>query len=624
MRALENDRPPPIAPDPAGQIHAQLAEAEAGRWQAWWQLTYYLMLTPESRAFGDELDYFVTAMPGWGEANGSLRRRIAAAAEQYLAEAETSIDAWLGREPMPVYRNAIAGLRAFILLKQVSPEGYARIADETWRKWAPVIVGLPRRTVTDKSAEIAGILADALSHAPAEFVAAVRTVIRLERERIRAPGATPSPGPPFFILRDLDGCWHHPLLKDANLDELRNPANTPAEYAAFLEVLLEAGVEPAIDHALDLLADSGPATRSRSLAIADVLLRHAAVRSWSALRTAMECDDEFARDALLGVAAHLSFDRPFYRGLGERDIAALYLLMARLFPRNDDAERATNFIGAWDSVGYLRDHIPRYLASLGTEDAVTALSEVIAGHPQFGYLAYDLSLAERAMRIATWSPLTPKEVLALADQPTLKLVTSPADLSEILVAALQKFNASLHSAQTPVRDLWDRQKGKDIYRPIDENALSDVITRFLRAELGSSGIFANREVEVTRAPGAPVGQRTDILINAVRSRSEGEPFDPLAAVVETKGCWNGELFTALERQLFQSYMIPLRAQVGIYLVGWFDTDKWDPEDNRRNRVPSIPIRDVQAQLDRQAAALPQGFIVRPIILECRVPHTSTN
>jgi hypothetical protein len=40
-------------------------------------------------------------------------------------------------------------------------------------------------------------------------------------------------------------------------------------------------------------------------------------------------------------------------------------------------------------------------------------------------------------------------------------------------------------------------------------------------------------------------------------------------------------------------------------------------------VPNVQIQDVQAQLDQQAAALPQGFIVRPIILECRVP-ASTN
>ena len=28
---------------------------------------------------------------------------------------------------------------------------------------------------------------------------------------------------------------------------------------------------------------------------------------------------------------------------------------------------------------------------------------------------------------------------------------------------------------------------------------------------------------------------------------------------------------------------------GIYLVGWFDTEKWEPEDSRRGRVPKIPI-----------------------------------
>lgn len=619
-RALKNELPPPIAPDPASEVRALLAEAEAGRWQAWWQLTHYLLLTPESRVFGSEFNYFVTAMPGWGEADEPLRRGIAASAERYLAVAETSIDDWLGREPMPIYGNAVAGLRAFILLKQVSPEGYARIAEETWRKWAPVIVGLPRRIVMDKSPEVVEILADALSHAPDEFLTAVRTIIRLERERRRAPDTKKNEEACFFILRDLDGCWHHPLIKDAILEELHDPANLPIEYAAILEVLLEAGVEPAFDHALGLLADSTAVTGPRDLVIWDVLLRHAPVRSWPALRATMDSDDEFAREALLRVARRCSLTEPFYRGLGEGDIAALYALMARLFPRDDEAERVTGVWG-FDSVGHLRDGIPAYLAGLGTEAAVTALSELITGSAQLKDLAYYLRMAERAMRFATWSPLSPKEVLALADQPNLKLVTSPADLCEVLVTALQKFNASLHGAQTPVRDLWDRQNGKDIYRPIDENALSDVVTRFLRTELGSSGIFANREVEVTRAPGAPVGDRTDILVNAVRCRPNGESFEPLSAVVETKGCWNSELLTALQVQLFQKYMIPLRAQAGIYLVGWFDKDKWDPGDKRRNRAPKASIRDVQAQLEQQAAALPQDFIVRPIILECRIPKT---
>jgi hypothetical protein len=253
-----------------------------------------------------------------------------------------------------------------------------------------------------------------------------------------------------------------------------------------------------------------------------------------------------------------------------------------------------------------------------------ALKRLIANHPEFSGLAHELSLAEQVMRIATWQPLTAKEVLALTDKPDLQLVTTPADLCRVLVEILEKYAAALHGAQTPVRDLWDRQGGKDIFRPIDENALSDVITRFLRGALGTAGIFANREVEVSRAPGAPVGQRTDILVNAIRRRQDGEPFDSITAVIETKGCWNADLFTALEEQLFRDYMIRLQAQVGVYLVGWFDIAKWDPEDSRRDHAPKIPIKDVKERLDAQAAALPEGFVVRPVILEIHVPESPSS
>ena len=402
-------------------------------------------------------------------------------------------------------------------------------------------------------------------------------------------------------------------------DELCSPDNTPPEHAALVDALMEAGVEAASDHALSLLSGSGPSMPGRTLAIAEVLLRRAAVPAWPALWAAIASHDAFARKVLLHVATHFSFGTPFYAGLSEREIANLYVLMARLFPSDEDAKRATGFVGALDSIGDLRDGAPRYLAGMGTEAVVEVLSELVAGHPEIRGLPYELSRAERAMRIATWSPMTSKEVLALTDKPNLQLVTSPADLCDVLVAALERYGAALHGAQTPIRDLWDRQGAKDIFRPIDENALSDVVTRFLRAELGIAGIFANREVEVSRAPGAPVGRRTDILVNAVRQREDGERFDPIAAVIETKGRWNPELFTALPEQLFREYMIPSWAQVGIYLVGWFDTDKWDKEDRRRNRVPRMTIEDASARLEAQAGAPPDGFLVRPVVLECHVP-----
>ena len=80
-----------------------------------------------------------------------------------------------------------------------------------------MIVGLPRRTVIDNSPEIARILTDALNHASAEFVAAVRTIIRLERERIRAPGATLTPDRPSSSFAISTDAGMHPRLREAIL-----------------------------------------------------------------------------------------------------------------------------------------------------------------------------------------------------------------------------------------------------------------------------------------------------------------------------------------------------------------------------------------------------------------------
>lgn len=170
-----------------------------------------------------------------------------------------------------------------------------------------------------------------------------------------------------------------------------------------------------------------------------------------------------------------------------------------------------------------------------------------------------------------------------------------------------------------MRDLWDRQGTSQLYRPIDKNGFSDVIARYLRQHLSGTGIFANREVEVVRHPGAPVGQRTDVLINTLRCTEIGEPLDPIAAVIEAKGCWNAELFTALETQLVQDYMVRLRAPVGIYLVGWFDLAKWDLADGRRDRVPKETAENVRWKLGQQAAAAPEGFRVCAVVMNIAAP-----
>jgi hypothetical protein len=508
-------------------------------------------------------------------------------------------------------------MRALLLLKQVAPDDYARLGTDIWRKWVPVVVGLHRDNDTRGRPDLDIILRDALARAPHEFIAAVRTIIRLEREEVRKPGNENSRAF-FMILDQLPGCWNDARLIDAVSAELRDPDNTSDEYAVLLRALLAADVDSALDHALGVLAGANASTHARDIAIVEVLLRRAAKQSWPTIKAIMDADDGLARKLVARIASHFEFSTPFYKDFDEHDVADFYRLVTRLYPPSSGIER--QFTGAWDTIGYLRDGLPRHLTTMGTETAVTLLDRLIAEYPQLTRLAYELTLAEKEMRLKTWSPPSPREVLALADDPSLKLVNSPADLGDILVEALAKYADALHGAQNPVRDLWDRQGGqKESYRPIDENGFTDVIARFLRTELGHKGVFANREVEVGRVPGAPVGRRTDILINAVRRRPGGETYDTISAVIETKGCWNRELFTALEAQLFRDYMVRLRAQAGIYLVGWFEADKWDRGDYRRANIPKMSVDEVKAELAKQAAALPAGIVVYPVVIKCRAP-----
>jgi len=357
LRALQDGIPPPIASDPVAKVEELLAEAEAGRWEAWWQMTCFLTITPTSRGFHDELNYLIVATPGWKEAGQSIRDRIVATAETYLASAETKVDEWLGRRPMPIQREAVAGIRALVLLKQLSPEGYARIQAATWKKWAPVTVGLPRGNEAKGSSELAAILVDAIDRAPVEFVAAISTVIRSERDEVRQPGNEQMTT--FFpVLDNLSGCWRNDVLRDAILAELCDPENTPSEYAVLLDALLDAGVDEALEYALQLLREANASTRERDIAILDRLLRRAPARSWPTIRAAMGAHDDLGRALVARIATHFDFGTPFYREFNEHDVVGLYRLVARLYPPTDDIQRRTGVISDWDSIAHLRDGLP--------------------------------------------------------------------------------------------------------------------------------------------------------------------------------------------------------------------------------------------------------------------------
>ena len=180
MERLKVDQVSKVTPSPVERIANELAKFDAGEWAAWWRLNLELTLTPNSRTYGSEWDYFISEMPGWQSADGTTRQRILAAANEYLRVAETSISKWIGKNPLTLYRNDAAAFRALLLLKEFDEPSYQTIPPQTWAKWAPVVVALPRPSGSEKAAFLNELLTDALAAAPIEFVAAVREIMREE------------------------------------------------------------------------------------------------------------------------------------------------------------------------------------------------------------------------------------------------------------------------------------------------------------------------------------------------------------------------------------------------------------------------------------------------------------
>lgn len=619
MKEFEEQRPPPVSPPPAERIANLLTQFEAGEWRAWWQLNRELTLTPTSTVYDSDLEYAITGMPGWIAADELTRQRILSAADAYLTVGETSFDEWIRINKL--FLNDLAAYRAFILLKALESAIYQSIPVATWQKWAPAIAGLPKSTGSERPKLHVEVVADALTEAPAEFVGAIKKIMNSERADVSKadPNAAVARGTSFYVLRELEGCWDSEPLKQGLFAELCDTANSQEQFRTILELLLTAGFIPARDHAIALLNQEPPLDQQRMLVIASVLASRCAADAWSAIWARISRDAAFAHALFLDLALSYRFDASFFAGLQEQQIAELYVLLQRLFPLADDPRHRSgeaHFVGPHESAAHLRDGLVSQIVSKGTPAAVQAMRWTVAELPKLTWLPFLLRDAEQMMRIKTWAPLSPSEVFRLTDSHERQLVQTPADLCALLTAALRKYEAELHGEQSPVRSLWDRQGGGKMFRPIEEDSLSDHVSLFLRRELVDSGIVANREVEVGRVPGAPVGKRTDIRIDAVRRSDSGESYDTITAVIETKGCWNAALFTALKGQLYEEYLVRLRAPVGIYLVGWFDKDKWDAADGRKAATPNATIHHVQTQLDAQADAIPAGFLVRAFVLDC--------
>src|SRR6266542_5741181 len=156
--------------------------------------------------------------------------------------------------------------------------------------------------------------------------------------------------------------------------------------------------------------------------------------------------------------------------------------------------------------------------------------------------------------------------------------------------------------------------------PLSEPEISTWLQRRLREKLtGERGIVFQREVQIVQPPGPWLGERTDLHVQGVVQHRD-RAAEVLTTIVEVKGCWHADVPTAIETQLVADYLLPTSTPYGIYLVVWFESERWADDDRRRADCARRDRAATMAALEERARELAaeQGLQLRVVALEVRL------
>jgi hypothetical protein len=617
--------PPPQLPPLLDYIETHLHAFEYGEYVVWSYIMQRMSSMPEEVAPGN-VKVDLTTSRAWYMLAELPKMRLVEAAKRYLLEVGPDPQVWSDLDLRHYHNFALASYQALCIVLQKVPDFLATLPKEAWERLVPVILTsgllLPDGPGDESnSTAYRRLIAAAHRHAPTELVAGIIRLI--EREQW---GCTSTY---WNLLRSVERAWD-PVLSEALLAKAGDGTLAPECAGSLLSILLVHGVEAAKGQAEALLALPLPTDdrqRQQALAAALALVQFADDAGWSAVWPAIESDHEFGIRLVASLAYRSNWNA---QQLSEEQLANFYLWLAHRFPPAQLPDQRTGVLGAGaDDVSTWRERLLQQLKEWGTLEACHALERIVrqTEEQDRARMQWILLEAQTLARRQTWLPYTLANLLEVISNSRARLVQSPEHLLEVVIESLRRLEASFRDETPAWRDVWDRlplpsaktptstrhrRRRAFTYRPIGENEFSDYVKRHLQADLGSSGIIANREVVIR------LDERIDIRIDALARNTREEIDERLSLIIEVKGNWNPELMTAMQTQLVDRYLRDNHCQHGLYLVGWFNCDAWDSQDYRKRRAPRISIEEAQRLFDEQAATLSQQVTVKSLMLNAAI------
>lgn len=570
---------PCLSPPPAHRVEDALKEYESGSKDAWMRLWQELDLEDDAVGYGGWRHRVIFDMPGWKRLTLDDNFRVRQCALGWL-DGQTLTEADLYLENSYSYRHISTYLALDLLIRQ-DQEALRQFPAGRWLEWAPAVVRY--RFGNTKEAREA-LLRLGFELAPDAMLA----TFRRELEREMSEGARL-----FMMHHELNLLWDgriaallHELLEQ---DELK-----PNHREDLLGILMEHGDHAAIDAALHLFIAAGG---DDSLRYAHLLLNHMVSEMWPALWSRMVEDEHFGKEFMLGAASR-GYSFAFLNKLDEPQLAKLYVWLETHFPQAEDIPRPEGVYTptSRDDVAHLRGNCVSHLTVRGTQAALVELHAICKHFPGYDWLWHQYVKAKEKNRELNWQPIPPSELLDFLQRADSRLVRNAEELAEAVIASLLRLQGKL-KGETPLAPfLWNLDDNENQGRPKSEDRMSDFVLHHLRADLPL--LVVNREVQVQNLKETGIGERVDLKVE-----TRDASGNPMTLIVESKGCWNDGLLTAMEQQLHDRYMKQTHADAGIYLVGWFACDRWKAGPKKTACQKHTSLDALREKLIRQASNL---------------------
>jgi hypothetical protein len=306
----------------------------------------------------------------------------------------------------------------------------------------------------------------------------------------------------------------------------------------------------------------------------------------------MSASDEFASD-VIAWTEHSSSGRRAWQALSPDQKAELLIWARRNLPQEPD-----HLPG--QVVDILPVHeFPRRVMTLLTSDpselSVAALHRA-ADELDDPWLRREAEKLAVAVREASWAPLAPHEVRELLEHPHRRVITSEAQLAQVLLDGLDAVTLDIRQDTNHRAAYWHRQlEPKGTFIPADEPEFMTQLSWHLSTVI--SGVSLRSEVELNHRLADVAGSEADI--EAIARDGERE----ISVVIEGKGIWHPEIRTAITTQLHDRYLTGTHSYTGIYVVAAYRGEQWLKKDSRRAKADRQDVPELRAFLADTAKQL---------------------